>query len=70
MKTPRLATWTVPSISELLPSQTPPLTPVLDLGSPATRQKGKIIIEVASDSDDDTPTLKAKSVHQSHHRST
>ena len=64
VKTPRLAT--VPSCSELLPPHTPSRTPVLDPGSPAARQKGRIVVEVASDSDDDRPTSKAKY----HHRST
>ena len=32
--------------------------------------KGRTDVDVASDSDDDKPILKAKSVHQSHHHST
>ena len=69
VKTPRFPA--VSSCSELLPPCTPPpRAPVLALDSPAACQKGRTVVEVASDSDDDRPTLKVKSVHQSHHRST
>jgi hypothetical protein len=68
VKTPRLPT--VSSCSELLSPHTPPRTPVLAFDSPAAHQKGRTVVEVASDSDDDRPTSKVKSVHQSPHRST
>ena len=68
MKTPRLPTE--PSSSEPLPPHpTHPRTPVLAIPSPATRQKGKVVVEVPSDSDDNRHTSKATLAHKFDHRS-
>ena len=43
---------------------------IVDSQQSCHSSKGRTVVDVASDSDDDKPILKAKSVHQSHHHST